>query len=128
MYLDPQHWIQDYCAHYNPLFGVGPEDPMPAYQSLVWECWLPQVRLAVQRWQSRQPDSLIGQPSPAPLIPNSRAVDPDPHRSAFIFPHGSGSRRETYIKITSRKNAMKLVIIVIICKKTIVNLDQLHVF
>ena len=33
--------------------------PMQAYHSLVWEAWLPQVRLAVQRWHSRQPESLV---------------------------------------------------------------------
>ena len=33
--------------------------PMQAYHSLVWEAWLPQVRLAVQRWQSRQPEPLV---------------------------------------------------------------------
>ena len=33
---------------------------MPAYHNLIWEAWVPIVRLAVQRWQSRQPDPLIG--------------------------------------------------------------------
>jgi tuftelin-interacting protein 11 len=33
--------------------------PMAAYHSLVWECWVPAVRLAVQRWQSRRPEPLV---------------------------------------------------------------------
>ena len=33
--------------------GAGADTPMPAYHSLVWECWVPHVRLAVQRWHSR---------------------------------------------------------------------------
>ena len=33
--------------------------PMPAYDSLIWECWVPQVRLAVQRWHSRDPQPLV---------------------------------------------------------------------
>ena len=41
---------------------VGPEEPMPAYHNLVWDAWIPVVRLAIQRWQSRQPDPLIGKP------------------------------------------------------------------
>ena len=38
----------------------GMDEAMPAYHNLVWEAWVPIVRLAVQRWQSRQPDPLIG--------------------------------------------------------------------
>ena len=34
---------------------------MPSYHTLVWEAWIPMVRLAIQRWQSRMPDSLVGQ-------------------------------------------------------------------
>ena len=43
-------------------FISGPAEPMPAYHTLLWEAWIPVVRLAVQRWQSRQsvPDPLIG--------------------------------------------------------------------
>ena len=36
----------------------GLDSPMPAYHSLVWECWVPVVRLAVQRWHSRDPTPL----------------------------------------------------------------------
>ena len=39
--------------------GPGADTPMPAYHSLVWECWLPHVRLAVQRWHSREPQPLV---------------------------------------------------------------------
>ena len=46
----------------------------------------------------------------------SRAVDPDPHGSAFIVPPGSGSRRETF-EGKNRKHARKLVVIVILFEK-----------
>jgi len=46
----------DYYSGQNP--GQG-DTPMPAYHSLVWECWLPHVRLAVQRWHSREPQPLV---------------------------------------------------------------------
>ena len=42
----------------NSAPGQG-DTPMPAYHSLVWECWLPHVRLAVQRWHSREPQPLV---------------------------------------------------------------------
>ena len=47
-----------------------------------------------------------------------RAVDPDPHGSAFIFYPGSGSisRRENFEE-KNRKNAGKLAIIVSLQKK-----------
>jgi len=45
---------------YNYIKQPAAGDPMPAYHNLVWEAWVPIVRLAVQRWQSRQPDPLIG--------------------------------------------------------------------
>ena len=41
-----------------------------------------------------------------------RAVDPDPHGSAFIFPPVSGSRRDK-IEAKTEKNARKKVIIII---------------
>jgi len=37
----------------------GSDTPMAAYHSLVWECWVPLVRLAVQRWHSRDPQPLV---------------------------------------------------------------------
>jgi len=37
----------------------GGDTPMAAYHSLVWECWVPLVRLAVQRWHSRDPQPLV---------------------------------------------------------------------
>jgi len=37
----------------------GADTPMAAYHSLVWECWVPLVRLAVQRWHSRDPQPLV---------------------------------------------------------------------
>ena len=40
-------------------YGDQGETPMPAYHSLVWECWIPHVRLAVQRWHSREPQPLV---------------------------------------------------------------------
>ena len=43
----------------GPEHQPGADTPMAAYHSLVWECWLPAVRLAVQRWQSRQPEPLV---------------------------------------------------------------------
>ena len=39
--------------------GPGTDTPMPAYHSLVWECWVPHTRLAVQRWYSREPQPLV---------------------------------------------------------------------
>lgn len=50
--LDTGHGDDDY-SHGDS------ESPMPAYHSLVWECWLPHVRLAVQRWHSREPQPLV---------------------------------------------------------------------
>jgi len=44
----------------QPMTQPGPEDVMPSYHTLVWEAWIPMVRLAIQRWQSRMPDSLVG--------------------------------------------------------------------
>ncbi|XP_023335481.1 tuftelin-interacting protein 11 [Eurytemora carolleeae] len=53
------------------ILQPGPSEPMPAYHTLLWEAWIPTVRLAVQRWQSRQPDSLIGFLELwRPLLPN----------------------------------------------------------
>eukprot|EP00090_Calanus_glacialis_P026300 TRINITY_DN41326_c0_g1_i1.p1 TRINITY_DN41326_c0_g1~~TRINITY_DN41326_c0_g1_i1.p1 ORF type:complete len:713 (+),score=291.77 TRINITY_DN41326_c0_g1_i1:106-2244(+) len=37
----------------------GADTPMAAYHSLVWESWVPLVRLAVQRWHSRDPQPLV---------------------------------------------------------------------
>jgi len=49
----------------------GPDKAMPAYHTLVWEAWIPVVRLAIQRWQSRFPDPLIGFLELwRPLLPN----------------------------------------------------------
>ena len=39
--------------------SVDSSSPMPAYDSLVWECWVPHVRLAVQRWHSRDSQPLV---------------------------------------------------------------------
>ena len=58
-------------------------------------------------------------------IVHTRAVNPDPHGFVFIFPPGPGSRRVKF-KNNYRKNARKLVIIVILIEKIKVNLDQLH--
>jgi len=56
---------------YQYIKQPGAEEAMPAYHNLVWESWLPLVRLAVQRWQSRQPDPLIGLLELwRPLLPN----------------------------------------------------------
>ena len=37
----------------------GADTPMAAYHFLVWESWVPMVRLAVQRWHSRNPQPLV---------------------------------------------------------------------
>ena len=52
-------WREILGAGEGGNFGPGSDTPMPAYHSLVWECWVPHVRLAIQRWHSREPGPLV---------------------------------------------------------------------
>ena len=47
--------ILDLGEHHS----VDSSRPMPAYDSLVWECWVPHVRLAVQRWDNKNSQPLV---------------------------------------------------------------------